>query len=64
MIAVDSDIEPYVYACCRFLYRPGQGLGAGSGIRGCFRIRALNTYIYGEMEEDRVFDCNCLSCRN
>ena len=34
-----------ICACCRFLYGLGQGLGAGSGIRGWVRVRA-NMYLY------------------
>ena len=39
----------------------GRGLGAGSGIRGWVRVRALNTCIYVKIEKDEVFGYNCLS---
>ena len=45
--------------CCRFLYGLGQGLGAGSGIRGWVGVRALNIREDGKYE---VFGYNCLSC--
>ena len=38
------------------------GLGAGSGISGWIRVRALNTCIYVKVEKDGVFGYNCLSC--
>ena len=47
-----------ICVCCRFFYGLGQGLGAGSGIRGWVRVRALNTYV--EMGKDEVFGYNCL----
>ena len=41
-------ISLFICVCCRFLYGLGQGLGAGSGIRGWVRVRSLNTYICGD----------------
>ena len=55
-------ISLFICVCCSFLYGLGQGLGAGSGIRGWVRVRA-NMYICGDVK-DEAFGYNCLSSRD